>query len=124
MDKKDIKSAFQNQTIIADGTMADEVNYIFNKMKEQEEIVSTRVIVEDIIKAYKGDLEWNTYLKERHEYNAKVKEENNSKILRFNETPSEYKLEYKLELPILDFKTFSIAEFLGKIDRNEGNKQC
>lgn len=124
MDKNDIKAAFQNQTIIADGTMTDEVNYIFNKMQEQQKVFSTRVIVEDIILAYKGELEWNNYLKERHEYNAKVKEENNSKILRFNETPSEYKLEYKLELPILDFTTFSIAELLGKIDRNEGNNKC
>ena len=121
MNEKNIKGAFENKTIIADGTMADEVNYIFNQMQEQKRLVQTRITIEDIIKAYKGEIDWNTYLKERHEYNAKIQEENNRKIVNFAQSPSEYKLEYKLELPILDFTTFSIAEILGKRDRNEGN---
>ena len=122
MNEKDIRGALENKTIIADGTMDDEVNYIFNQMQEQKRLVQTRITIEDIIKAYKGEIDWNTYLKERHEYNAKVQEENNRKIVNFRQSKEEYKIEYKIELPILDFTTFAIAEALGKRDRNEEAK--
>lgn len=119
--EKDIRGAFENKTIIADGTMTDEVKYIYNQMEEQKRLFQTRITIEDIIKAYKGEIDWNTYLKERHEYNAKIHEENDNKIIHFEQSPSEYKLEYKLEMPILDFTAFAIAEALGKRDRNEDN---
>ena len=120
MKKEDIRGAFENKTIIADGTMADEVNYIYNQMQEQRRIFETKMIVQDIIAAYKGDLEWNTYLKERHEYNANLRIENNRKIVDFRQS-KDYKIEYRLELPILDYTAFTIAEMLGKRDRNEEN---
>lgn len=108
---KEIESVFIDEA----NQLNDTINEVRKNIQEQQRLFQVRITIEDIIKAYKGEIDWNTYLKERHEYNAKIQEENNNKI--FHLAQSEYKIEYKPELPILDFTTFSIAEALGKRDR-------
>ena len=115
----DIEKAFEDRLIIADGTMANEVNNIVKQMEEQAQLFTTKCIVQDIIDAYNGKLEWNNYLKERHELNENIKVSNNNKIFNFQKDKNEYKLEYQCELPILDYTTFYIAERLGQLERGD-----
>ena len=114
-----IEKAFEDRLIIADGTMANEVNNIVSQMEEQAQLFTTKCIVQDIIDAYNGKLEWNNYLKERHELNENIKVSNNNKIFNFQKDKNEYKLEYQCELPILDYTTFYIAERLGQLERGD-----
>ena len=115
----DIEKAFEDRLIIADGTMANEVNNIVRQMEEQAQLFTTKCIVQDIIDAYNGKLEWNNYLKERHKSNENIKISNNNKIFNFQKDKNEYKLEYQCELPILDYTTFYIAERLGQLERGD-----
>lgn len=115
----DIEKAFEDRLIIADGTMANEVNNIVSQMEEQTQLFTTKCIVQDIIDAYNGKLDWNNYLKERHKLNAEIRESNNKRIIDFSQKEEEYKLQYQCELPILDYTTFYIAERLGQLERGD-----
>ena len=115
----DIEKAFEDRLIIADGTMANEVNNIVRQMEEQAQLFTTKCIIQDIIDAYNGKLEWNNYLKERHELNENIKVSNNNKIFNFQKDKNEYKLEYQCELPVLDYTTFYIAQRLGQLERGD-----
>lgn len=115
----DIEKAFEDRLIIADGTMANEVNNIVRQMEEQAQLFTTKCIVQDIIDAYNGKLDWNNYLKERHKLNAEIREANNKRIIDFSQKEEEYKVQYQCELPILDYTTFCIAVRLGQLARGE-----
>lgn len=115
----DIEKAFEDRLIIADGQNVNEVSYIVESMTRQAELHKKKCIVNDIIGAYMGSLEWNEYLKSRHEYNQCVRENNDRKIVNFSKDENAYKLTYEFELPILDFESFMIAEQLGKLERGE-----
>lgn len=119
MNEDDVKKAFENRLIIGDGTMYNEINYIANQIQEQSKIFSTKCIIQDIIDAYNGKLEWDEYLKLRHEINENIKVTNNKRIINFKKDANAYKLEYQCELPILDYMSFYIAQKLGEKERGD-----
>ena len=119
MKDNDVKKAFENRLVIADGSLQNEINYIANQIEEQSKLFSTKCIIQDIIDAYNGELEWNEYLKQRIELNENIKVTNNNKIIKFQNDKDEYKIEYHCELPILDYTSFYIAQKLGKMKRGE-----
>lgn len=114
-----IEKAFEDRLIIADGTMANEVNNIVKQMEEQAQLFTTKCIVQDIIDAYNGKLDWNKYLTERHKMNDEIREANNKRIINFSQKEEEYKVQYQCELPILDYTTFYIAVRLGQLERGD-----
>ena len=95
----------------------DSVNHIANKILEQQRLFQTTTIIKDIIKAYKGEITWDEYLKERNSLNYEIRTQNTNRVVNLKENG--YAINYRIELPILDFETFSIAEQLGKLERNE-----
>ena len=115
----EIKKAFENKTIIADGQNVNEISYIVESMTCQIELHKKKCIVNDIIAAYMGRLEWDEYLKSRQEHNRCVRENNNRKIANFSKDENACKVTYEFELPIIDFETFMFAEALGKLERKE-----
>lgn len=113
MDDKDIRDSLK------DDNLSDTVSNIYNTIQEQQRIFTTKILVQDIIDAYNGKLDWDTYLKERQQLNAEIKETNNRKVFDLGKKSNEYKLEYRYELPVMDFHTFVIAQNLGKIERGK-----
>ena len=119
MSEDDIKKAFENKTIIADGQNANEVDNLVKQMTEQAELHKKKCLVNDIINAYRGQLEWNEYYKTRLELNMEIRENNQRKIINFSNDESAYKMTYQFEYPILDYETFLIAQRLGQLERKE-----
>lgn len=95
--------------------LSDTVNEIAKKIQEQQRLLQIKIMIQDILGAYNGKLNWNDYQKERNLYNAKIRENNNQILLNLKE--NNYKFTYQGELPILDFHVFMIAQELGKLER-------
>ena len=89
------------------------------QIEEQEKLLTIRILIEDIISAYKGEISWDDYRNERLKHNQEVHNFNNKKIINLKE--NNYSIEYKPELPILDFATFMVAKHIGNIERGEIN---
>ena len=122
IDKDKLNQAFENKTIIADGQNVNEVNHIVEQITKQHELFKTKIIIQDIIAAYKGDITWDSYLQARKLQIADVRQHNQRGIINLK-NPSEYKIDYLLEPPMLDFTAFMIAEALGKLERKEDDNK-
>ena len=110
---KEIENVFMDEA----NQLNDTVNEFANKIQEQQRLFQTTTLIKDIIRAYKGKITWDEYLKERKSANLQIRTQNNKKVINLKE--NNYTLNYQVELPILDFESFMIAEQLGKLDRGE-----
>ena len=117
MDDEKIRDIFK------DDNLSNEISQCFKSVREQTELFTTKCIVQDIIDAYNGKLDWNNYLEERHRVNSEIRVANNKRIINFSPTKEEYKVQYQCELPILDYTTFCIAERLGQLERKKEVKE-
>lgn len=109
---KEIENIFMDEA----NQLNDTVNEIANKIQEQQRLFQTTTIIKDIIKAYKGQITWDEYLKEKRSIISQIREQNKISVLNPKEN---YTLKYQVEPPIIDRDTFMIAERLGKLDRGE-----
>ena len=107
IDGKEIENVFMDES--------NAFSEIVNKIQEQQRLLHIKAIIQDILKAYKGEITWNEYLKERKTCNDEIRTQNNRMILDIKE--NNYNIIYRMELPVLDFETFMIAEELGKLER-------
>lgn len=94
----------------------DLVDEQMKNIEKQKELFLTKVMIQDIITAYKGELTYNQYLKDRSMHNEKIRSSNKA----FDLSQDSYSFIYTPELPILDFKAWMIAEIIGRNER--GNK--
>ena len=94
----------------------DLVDEQMKNMEEQKQLLLTKIMIQDIITAYKGEKTYDEYLKERSMHNEKIRYSNKGIDLM----QDSYSFIYTPELPILDYKAWMIAMLIGKNER--GNK--
>ena len=123
IDKDKVKQAFDNPILYADGQNVNEVNHIAEQILNQQRLNETKILVQDIIKAYKGEISWSEYRNQRIKQNQEIRTCNNERIKRIDLKTNEYTLEYKMELPMLDFDAFWIAARLGRLERKEDDNK-
>ena len=103
----------------SDNSLSDFIKKKTEELSKQHEFFIKQTLVNDLIEAYNGKLNWTEYLKERMDYNDKIREKNNHVFI--NREENNLSIIYNCELPILDYVSFMIAYNKGESDRFEKN---